>query len=151
VARSYSWRRGLGLSPSPFFRRSNNTQTSNAICTDPFASTTTWPNGRRIVAKTLTVEEVAGSILGDTKTFDIDHIGKNQGATWQPVIGPRGTQSLANKLPRVDIRLVHMSEPYCHVTSPRQLPYLVTSPSVRPVSTAMSSPYDVDVILHVCC
>jgi hypothetical protein len=47
------------------------------------------------------MEEVAGSIPVDPNNFYIAVIGKTRGATWQPVIGPRGTFPFARTVPRV--------------------------------------------------
>jgi hypothetical protein len=79
---------------------------------------------------------------------NILHIPTNQspGATWQPLTGPRGTLTTNHKLTRVNCRLAHMPEPYCHVNFPHQSPYfpvtlphqLMTSPVPRVTLTVVT-------------
>jgi len=48
-------------------------------------------------------EEGRGFNPGPYQNFDIANIGKTQGATWQPLIGPRGTLPFARTVPRVSL------------------------------------------------
>ena len=66
------------------------------------------------------VEEVAGSNPVDTKYFNKPNQSQYLGATWQPVIGPRGTQSFANKIATCR----HLIGPHATMSSlPRHLSY----------------------------
>jgi hypothetical protein len=55
------------------------------------------------------VGEVRGSNLAASIIVLYDQTSQTRGATWQPLIGPRGTLQFAPKMPRVQILLVQMS------------------------------------------
>jgi hypothetical protein len=77
-------------------------------------------------------EEVRGSTPVESIKFYTTQESQPEGATWQPMTGPRGTSPTNQKLPLVKHRMVHVSamypttcllrclpnqQPYCHITA----------------------------------